>query len=90
MVVYKFFFLVVQFIDGGTMVSPTVFARRSLCYLISDMPQQALGDTMQAQALSPEWPTAFYLQAATLFSLGMDSDAQETLKDGTYLEAKNH
>ncbi|KAG6762218.1 hypothetical protein POTOM_032710 [Populus tomentosa] len=79
-----------QFIDGGTMVSPTVFARRSLCYLISDMPQQALGDTMQAQALSPEWPTAFYLQAATLFSLGMDSDAQETLKDGTYLEAKNH
>jgi BR-signaling kinase len=54
------------------------------------MPQQALGDTMQAQALSPEWPTAFYLQAATLFSLGMDSDAQETLKDGTYLEAKNH
>ena len=72
------------------MVSPTVFARRSLCYLISDMPQQALGDTMQAQALSPEWPTAFYLQAATLFSLGMDSDAQETLKDGTYLEAKNH
>ncbi|KAF2291702.1 hypothetical protein GH714_035272 [Hevea brasiliensis] len=78
-----------QFIDGGTMVSPTVFARRCLCYLISEMPQQALGDAMQAQAVSPEWATAFYLQAAALFSLGMDSDAQETLKDGTSLEAKN-
>jgi len=27
-----------QFIDAGTMVSPTVYARRSLCYLISGMP----------------------------------------------------
>ena len=72
------------------MVSPTVFARRCLCYLISDLPQQALGDAMQAQAVSPEWPTAFYLQAASLFSLGMDTDAQETLKDGSSLEAKNH
>lgn len=70
------------------MVSPTVFARRCLCYLMSEMPQQALGDAMQAQAASPEWPTAFYLQAAALFSLGMDSDAQETLKDGTSLELK--
>jgi BR-signaling kinase len=72
------------------MVSPTVFARRCLCYLISELPQQALGDAMQAQAVSPEWPTAFYLQAASLFSLGMDTDAQETLKDGSSLEAKNH
>ncbi|XP_010262700.1 PREDICTED: probable serine/threonine-protein kinase At5g41260 [Nelumbo nucifera] len=77
-----------QFIDGGTMISPTVFARRCLSYLMSDMPQEALGDAMQAQVISPEWPTAFYLQAASLFSLGMDTDAQETLKDGTALEAK--
>ncbi|TXG74231.1 hypothetical protein EZV62_002810 [Acer yangbiense] len=79
-----------HFIDGGTMVSPTVFARRCLCYLLSDMPQEALGDAMQAQVISPEWPTAFYLQAAALFSLGMNNDAQETLKDGTNLEAKKH
>lgn len=72
------------------MVSPTVFARRCLCYLLSDMPQEALGDAMQAQVISPEWPTAFYLQAAALFSLGMNNDAQETLKDGTNLEAKKH
>ncbi|XP_022986860.1 probable serine/threonine-protein kinase BSK3 [Cucurbita maxima] len=77
-----------QFIDGGTMVSPTVFARRSLCYLMSDMPQEALGDAMQAQAVSPDWPTALYLQAAALFILGMENDAQETLRDGTTLEFK--
>uniref|UniRef100_A0A9I9DZ62 Protein kinase domain-containing protein n=1 Tax=Cucumis melo TaxID=3656 RepID=A0A9I9DZ62_CUCME len=77
-----------QFIDGGTMVSPTVFARRSLCYLMSDMPQEALGDAMQAQVVSPDWPTALYLQAAALFILGMENDAQETLRDGTSLEFK--
>ncbi|EXB89989.1 putative serine/threonine-protein kinase [Morus notabilis] len=79
-----------QFIDTGTMVSPTVYARRCLSYLMSDMPQEALGDAMQAQVVSPEWPTALYLQAACLFSLGMDNDAQETLKDGTNLESKNN
>lgn len=77
-----------QFIEGGTMVSPTVFARRCLSYLMNEMPQEALGDAMQAQVINPEWPTAFYLQAAALFSLGMDTDAQETLKDGTNLETK--
>ncbi|KAL8140947.1 hypothetical protein V2J09_006968 [Rumex salicifolius] len=79
-----------QFIDDGSMVSPTVFARRCLAYLMSNMPQEALGDAMQAQVVSPEWPTAFYLQAAALFSLGMDNDARETLKDGTSLDAKRN
>ncbi|KHG02751.1 hypothetical protein F383_24199 [Gossypium arboreum] len=79
-----------HFIDSETMVSPTVLARRCLCYMMNDMPQEALGDAMQAQVISPEWPAAFYLQAAALFSLGMDNDANETLKDGTNLEAKNH
>ncbi|KAG2673285.1 hypothetical protein I3760_13G083000 [Carya illinoinensis] len=79
-----------QFIEGGTMISPTVLARRSLCYLMSDMPQEALGDAMQAQVIHPDWPTALYLQAAALFSLGMDNDAHESLKDGTSLEAKKH
>ncbi|BFG34011.1 hypothetical protein CerSpe_202850 [Prunus speciosa] len=73
-----------QFIDGGTIILPTVFARRCLCYLMNDMAQEALGDAMQALVINPEWPTAFYLQAAALKSLGMDNDAQETLKDGTY------
>ncbi|PON80920.1 Methyl esterase [Trema orientale] len=79
-----------KFIDGGTMISPTAFARRCLCYLMNDMTQEALGDAMQAQVIHPEWPTAFYLQAAALKSLGMENDAQETLKDGTCLEARRN
>ncbi|KAL5133767.1 Serine/threonine-protein kinase BSK6 [Glycine soja] len=79
-----------QFIDGGTMVSPTVYARRCLSYLMNDMAQEALGDAMQAQVVSPEWPTSLYLQAACLFSLGMENDAQETLKDGTNMEARKN
>lgn len=78
------------FIEGGTMVSPTVYARRCLSYLMADKPQEALGDAMQAQAVSPAWPTALYLQAACLFSLGMENDAQETLKDGSNLEARKN
>ena len=72
------------------MVSPTVYARRCLSYLMNDMTQEALGDAMQAQVISPEWPCPLYLQAACLFKLGMDNDAQETLKDGTNLEAKKN
>ncbi|KAL2328800.1 hypothetical protein Fmac_022227 [Flemingia macrophylla] len=79
-----------QFIDGGTMISPTVYARRCLCYLMNDMAQEALGDAMQAQSISPTWPTAYYLQAASLFSLGMDNDAQESLEDGTTLETRKY
>ncbi|KAK4377626.1 hypothetical protein RND71_003922 [Anisodus tanguticus] len=77
-----------QFNDGGTMVSPTIYARRCLCYLMSDMAQEALGDAMQAQVISSEWPTAFYIQSVALFSLGMENDAQEALKEATKLEAK--
>lgn len=77
-----------QFIDCGTMVSPTVYARRCLSYLMSEMAQEALGDAMQALVVSPEWPTALYLQAACLFILGMENEAQESLKDATSLETK--
>lgn len=72
------------------MVSPTVYARRCLSYLMNDMAQEALGDAMQAQVVSPEWPTSLYLQAACLFSLGMENDAQETLKDGTNMEGRKN
>ncbi|KAJ6851692.1 putative serine/threonine-protein kinase BSK3 isoform X2 [Iris pallida] len=80
------------FIDVGTMVSPTIFARRCLSYLMSDMPQQALNDAKQALVISPTWATAFYLQAAALFALGMENDAREALKDGSAFDTrkKNH
>ncbi|KAE8703688.1 putative serine/threonine-protein kinase [Hibiscus syriacus] len=77
-----------QFIDVGTMVSPTIFARRSLCYLINDMPQEALNDAMQAQVISPVWHIASYLQATALAALRMENESQTALKEGASLEAK--
>ncbi|KAL6503221.1 Serine/threonine-protein kinase bsk5 [Orobanche hederae] len=79
-----------QFIDGGTLVSPTAYARRCLCYLMCEMPDEALGDATQALVVSPEWPTAFHLQASCYFALGMGSDAQQSLREATNLEAKRN
>lgn len=70
------------------MVSPTVYARRSLSYLISDMPEEALNDAVQAQVISPVWHIASYLQAAALFALGRENEAQVALKEGSVLESK--
>ncbi|OWM85320.1 serine/threonine-protein kinase BSK7-like isoform X2 [Punica granatum] len=77
-----------QFIEVGTMVSPTVYARRSLAHLMCDMPQDALEDVLQAQVISPRWPTASYLQAAALFTMGKENEALAALKDGSALETK--
>lgn len=79
-----------QFIDVGTMVSPTVYVRRSLCYLMSNMPDEALNDAMQAQVISPVWYIAFYLQAVALLALGKENDAQVPLKEGSSLENKKN
>lgn len=79
-----------QFIDVGTMVSPTVFARRSLSYLMSDMPQEALNDAVQAQVISPVWHIASYLQAAALFALERENEAQIALREGSVLEEKRN
>lgn len=81
-----------QFVDVRTMVSPTVFARRSLAYLLSDQAEAALSDAMEAQSVHPEWPTAFYMQAAALSRPGMETDASDMLKEGAALDMKkqNH
>ncbi|KAL0793978.1 hypothetical protein Bca101_065355 [Brassica carinata] len=79
-----------QFIEGGTMVSPTVYARRSLCYLMNEMPQEALNDAMQAQVISPAWHIASYLQAVALSALGQENEAHAALKDGSMLESKRN
>jgi len=70
------------------MVSPTVYARRSLCYLMSNMADEALNDAMQAQVISPVWYIAFYLQAVALLAMGKENDAQMALKEGSSLETK--
>ncbi|CAA0820506.1 Protein kinase protein with tetratricopeptide repeat domain [Striga hermonthica] len=79
-----------QFIDVGTMMSPTIYARRSLSYLMNDMPQEALNDAVQAQVISPVWHIASYLQASSLFALGRDNEAQIALKEGSILEEKKN
>ncbi|KAF5478265.1 hypothetical protein F2P56_004839 [Juglans regia] len=75
-----------QFINVGTILSPTVFARRGLCYLMSDMPEEALNDAVQAQVISPVWHIASYLQAAALSALGRENEAKIALKEGFVLE----
>ncbi|XP_038901888.1 serine/threonine-protein kinase BSK1-like isoform X4 [Benincasa hispida] len=77
-----------QFIDVGTMISPTVFARRSLCYLLCDQPDAALRDAMQAQCVHPDWPTAFYMQSVALAKLDMQKDAIDMLNEAAALEEK--
>ncbi|KAK9742969.1 hypothetical protein RND81_03G208400 [Saponaria officinalis] len=78
-----------QFMDGE-MFSPTVLARRSLSYLMTNMPKEALDDAMQAQVISPVWHIASYLQASALLALGMENEAQVALKEGTTLEAERY
>ncbi|KAF1872440.1 hypothetical protein Lal_00016738 [Lupinus albus] len=77
-----------QFIEVGTMVSPTIYARRSLSYLINNMPEVALTDALQAQIIYPVWHIASYLQAVSLIALGRDREARMALKEGTSLETK--
>ncbi|KAL6995951.1 Serine/threonine-protein kinase bsk1 [Sarracenia purpurea var. burkii] len=77
-----------QFIDVGTMVSPTVFARRSLCHLLCDQPDGALRDAMQAQCVYPDWSTAFYMQAVALAKLDMHKDSADMLNEAAALEEK--
>ncbi|OWM84005.1 hypothetical protein CDL15_Pgr004436 [Punica granatum] len=77
-----------QFIDVGTMASPTVLARRSLCYLLCDQPDAALRDAMQAQCIIADWPTAFYMQSVALAKLDMHKDATDMLNEAALLEEK--
>ncbi|KAF8405517.1 hypothetical protein HHK36_010424 [Tetracentron sinense] len=77
-----------QFIEVGTMVSPTVYARRSLCHLLCDQPDAALRDGMQSQCVYPDWPTAFYMQSVALAKLDMHKDAADMLNEAAGLEEK--
>ena len=69
---------------------PSVYARRSLCYLFCNQPDRALHDGMIAQEVFPDCPTAFYLQSVALSKLNMITDSADTLKEATLLEAKRH
>ncbi|KAL0807094.1 hypothetical protein Bca101_099586 [Brassica carinata] len=66
-----------DFIETGIMISPTVYARRSICHLFCDQADAALRDAMQAQCVYPNWPTALYLQAVALAKLNMLEDSEQ-------------
>jgi len=72
------------------MVSPTVYARRSLSHLMNDLAQEAINDALQAQAISPVWHIASYLQSVALFTLGRENEAQAALKEGSAIENKRN
>lgn len=55
---------------------------------MSDQPDAALRDAMQAQCITPEWSTAFYLQAVALAKLDMHKDSVDMLNEATSLEEK--
>ncbi|CAH2051490.1 unnamed protein product [Thlaspi arvense] len=79
-----------QFIEDRRIVFPSVYARRSLCYLFCSQPERALHDGMLAQEVFPDWPTAFYLQSLALSKLNMITDSVDTLKEAALLETKRH
>ncbi|KAL8166965.1 hypothetical protein V2J09_008464 [Rumex salicifolius] len=79
-----------HFISGETVISPTVHARLSFCYLMNNLAQEALKDAMQAQVISPVWYIASYLQAVALFDLGMENEALVSLKESTALETRKN
>nr|KAJ0202838.1 hypothetical protein LSAT_V11C500243010 [Lactuca sativa] len=82
----KDFNVAIEFYTSVTKASPAVYARRCFCYLMNNIADAALRDAMHAEVLLPQWSTALFLQAAALFSLGMENDANEMLKDGSMLE----
>eukprot|EP00245_Coleochaete_scutata_P014669 TRINITY_DN633_c0_g1_i1.p1 TRINITY_DN633_c0_g1~~TRINITY_DN633_c0_g1_i1.p1 ORF type:complete len:541 (+),score=103.62 TRINITY_DN633_c0_g1_i1:257-1879(+) len=70
------------------LVSPTVLARRCLCWLVVGNWRQALADGMAAQAASPDWPIPYYLQATALQRMeSMGEDALDMLDRGAQLDA---
>ncbi|BAF13668.2 Os03g0825300 [Oryza sativa Japonica Group] len=79
-----------RFIDTGVMVSPTMLARRSFVYMVLGKLQEGLADAKKAADISPEWPTAHYLQGMAYLAMGMEPEGHEELKQGAALEAERN
>lgn len=84
------FLNILQFIDTGVMVSPTMLARRSFVYMVLGKLQEGLADAKKAADISPEWPTAHYLQGMAYLAMGMEPEGHEELKQGAALEAERN
>ncbi|XP_073352011.1 serine/threonine-protein kinase BSK1-2-like [Aegilops tauschii subsp. strangulata] len=81
-----------EFIDTGILVSPVVYARRSLCYLMSDQLDAALQDLKIVEGIfekcSYKWPTALYMEKIAVSMLDNQSprSATEMLNEASHLE----
>ncbi|KAM3261826.1 hypothetical protein ACQJBY_052488 [Aegilops geniculata] len=77
-----------RFIDTGAMESPTMLVRRGFANVMLGRMEDALEDARRAEGISPEWPTAHYLQGMALIGLGMELDGHEKLRIAASLEAQ--
>ncbi|KAM3279609.1 hypothetical protein ACQJBY_046771 [Aegilops geniculata] len=77
-----------RFIDTGAMESPTMLVRRGFANVVLGRMEDALEDARRAEGISPEWPTAHYLQGMALIGLGMELDGHEKLRIAASLEAQ--
>lgn len=77
----------VQIVDSGAVDSPTVLARRSFANVVLGKIEDGLEDARKAGRISPDWPTAFYLQGMALILLGK-LEGHEKIKIGSVLEDK--
>ncbi|XP_044344464.1 serine/threonine-protein kinase BSK1 isoform X3 [Triticum aestivum] len=81
-----------EFIDNGAIISPVVYARRSLCYLMSDQPDAALQDLKIVKGIFEEciekWPTALYIEevAVSMLVNQRHRSATEMLNEASHLE----
>ncbi|KAM3329351.1 hypothetical protein ACQJBY_026429 [Aegilops geniculata] len=81
-----------EFIDNGVIISPVVYARRSLCYLMSDQPDAALQDLKIVEGIFEEciekWPTALYIKEVAVSMLVNQRHriATEMLDEASHLE----
>jgi hypothetical protein len=77
-----------QFVDTGAMESPTMLVRRGFANIVLGRLEDGLEDARKAEGISPEWPTAHYLQGMALIGLDMEPDGHEKLKIAGALEAQ--
>ncbi|KAK1642806.1 hypothetical protein QYE76_060611 [Lolium multiflorum] len=77
-----------RFVDTGAMESPTMLVRRGFANIVLGRLEDGLEDARKAEGISPEWPTAHYLQGMALICLGMESDGHEKLNIAGALEAQ--
>ena len=69
--------------------TPELLSNRSVCYLSSGSPDEALDDARRAKALRPSWPKPFFREGKALMVLKRFQEAAEAFWDGFKLDDAN-